>query len=106
MATTLTLLISPPRSTATYGQRPQSPASNYYKEFNRTPDTMKPKSAPGARGYGIEKLAPGTRVAHATFGEGVILSARDMGGDVLYEVEFARVGKKKLMSTFAKLTKL
>ena len=35
-----------------------------------------------------------------------ILSARDMGGDVLYEVKFDSVGTKKLMATFAKLTKI
>ena len=60
----------------------------------------------GAQGYGITKFAPGTRVAHAMFGEGVIVSARDMGGDVLYEVSFDKVGTKKLMATFAKLKKI
>ena len=40
------------------------------------------------------------------FGEGVILSQRDMGGDVLYEVMFDSGEKKKLMATFAKLKKL
>ena len=41
---------------------------------------------------------------HAVFGEGVILSAKDLSGDVLYEVDFGGAGKKKLMATFAKLT--
>ena len=57
----------------------------------------------GAQSFGIKKIAPGTAVTHATFGDGVILSARDLGGDILYEVEFGSVGKKKLMATFAKL---
>ena len=43
---------------------------------------------------------------HAMFGEGVILSAKDMGGDVLYEVRFASGQTKKLMATFAKLVKI
>ena len=40
------------------------------------------------------------------FGKGVIASAKDMGGDVLYEVRFDSGSTKKLMATFAKLTKI
>jgi hypothetical protein len=40
------------------------------------------------------------------FGEGEILSSRDMGGDVLYEVRFDNGQVKKLMATFAKLKKV
>jgi hypothetical protein len=40
------------------------------------------------------------------FGEGVILTARDMGGDVLYEVKFNTGVTKKLMATFAKLRRI
>ncbi len=47
----------------------------------------------------------GDRVRHATFGAGTILSARTMGGDTLYEVEFDTVGVKKLMASFARLKK-
>lgn len=60
----------------------------------------------GAKDYGIMKLAPGTRVRHITFGDGTVISARDMGGDVLYEVGFDNHGTKKLMATFAKLQKI
>ena len=63
------------------------------------------KKTSGPRSFGVEKLMPGTAVSHATFGDGVIITAKDMGGDVLYEVKFDRVGTKKLMATFAKLTK-
>lgn len=78
-----------------------------FSEMNRAPSisqTPKPR-AKGASEYGIEKFAPGTRVIHAVFGEGVIVSARDMGGDVLYEVKFDNGQAKKLMATFAKLRK-
>jgi hypothetical protein len=34
------------------------------------------------------------------------MSAKSMGGDVLYEVVFDKVGTKKLMGTYAKLKKL
>ena len=51
-------------------------------------------------------LSEGTRVRHATFGEGEILSVRNMGGDFLYEVQFDTGVVKKLMATFAKLKKV
>ena len=60
----------------------------------------------GAEGFGVEKLQSGTRVLHSMFGEGVVISAKDMGGDVLYEVRFDNGQTKKLMATFAKLKKI
>ena len=60
----------------------------------------------GAEKFGVEKLAAGDRVSHAMFGRGVIVSSRDMGGDVLYEVNFDNGQTKKLMATFAKLKKI
>lgn len=60
----------------------------------------------GASDFGIDKLRPGTRVSHITFGSGTIVSARDLGGDVLYEVDFDTAGKKKLMATYARLEKI
>ena len=60
---------------------------------------------------GIKKEAPktlyrpGDRVKHITFGVGEILSVKPMGADTLYEIVFERVGTKKLMATYAKLTK-
>ena len=48
----------------------------------------------------------GDRVKHPTFGEGDILRAQKMGADVLYEVAFDICGTKKLMGTYAKLTKI
>ena len=77
-----------------------------FREFNRPVDIFPQKKPLGPAGYGIEKFAPGTRVSHSMFGEGKILSARDMGGDVLYEVAFDSGQNKKLMATFAKLKKI
>ena len=48
----------------------------------------------------------GDRVKHITFGEGTVLSAKAMGADILYEIAFDNVGTKKLMATYAKLTKV
>lgn len=54
----------------------------------------------------IEKISEGDRVRHRIFGDGEVLSVRNMGADVLYEVAFDNVGTKKLLATYAKLTKL
>ena len=77
-------------------------------EMSRSPrvtNTTAPKKT-GAAGFGVEKFAAGTRVKHATFGIGTIESARDMGGDVLYEVRFDSGVTKRLMATYAKLEKI
>ncbi len=46
----------------------------------------------------------GQMVLHKTFGEGMVLSVTPMGNDVLLEIAFAKVGTKKIMAGFAKLT--
>ena len=53
----------------------------------------------------LERFEPGDIVEHASFGKGEILSVKDMGSDILYEIIFERVGTKKLMATYAKLKK-
>lgn len=72
-------------------------------------------SAPQAekRGYSsafassaASKYSVGQRVAHGTFGEGLVLSIKAMGNDFLLEIAFDTVGTKKLMANFAKLTVL
>lgn len=51
-------------------------------------------------------FAVGDTVRHKTFGTGVILSANQMGGDMLLEIAFDKAGTKKLMAKFAKIEKL
>lgn len=51
-------------------------------------------------------FAVGDTVRHKTFGTGVILSAAQMGGDMLLEIAFDKAGTKKLMAKFAKIEKL
>jgi hypothetical protein len=67
---------------------------------------QKPPRKNGAEGYGIERIPVDARVRHSVFGEGRIVSSRDMGGDILYEVKFDNGMSKKLMATFAKLVKI
>ena len=63
-------------------------------------------SAPETRSAPAETYAPGDRVRHKVFGEGLILSVTPMGNDNLLEVAFDTVGSKKIMSNFARLKKL
>ncbi|MBQ4066421.1 MAG: ATP-binding domain-containing protein, partial [Clostridia bacterium] len=58
-----------------------------------------PKKAP------VESFDKGDRVRHTTFGVGVMTDVKPMGGDVLYHIEFDKVGTKKLMASFARLKK-
>ncbi len=46
----------------------------------------------------------GMSVKHNTFGVGMILSTTPMGNDTLLEIAFDKVGTKKIMAGFAKLT--
>ncbi len=58
----------------------------------------------------IETLSVGDRVSHSIFGrgfgKGTVISVREMGSDVLYEIDFDEHGKKSMMATSAKLTKI
>ncbi len=95
----------PPKSAPGYyvPRQPYNPSMR--SELNRTPDMFSSKKKMTSASFGIEMLKEGTAVSHTIFGDGVILSAKELAGDILYEVDFASAGKKKLMATFAKLTK-
>lgn len=45
----------------------------------------------------------GVKIRHRVFGEGIVLEAEPMGGDVLYTIDFESHGKRKLMGNLAKL---
>ncbi len=77
---------------------PISPASPFARP-------VQPK-ADRPSGYGVTRFADGTRVSHAVFGTGTVISSREMGGDVLFEVRFDNGATKKLMGTYAKLKAL
>ncbi len=53
-----------------------------------------------------ETYAVGDTVRHASFGTGVVISAKPMGNDTLMEIAFDKAGTKKLMANYAKLQKL
>ncbi len=92
--------------------KPKSPAPTMSSEFTRRADSASYAGTPRASAqnapktpsdFGIKKFSVGHRVIHSVFGLGEILSVREMGGDILYEVKFDSGVTKKLMATFAKL---
>ena len=87
---------SAPRSYSTH--RPPAPALS--NEFRRAPSAAAP-----TRLAAVERFTQGDRISHPIFGKGTILAARPMGSDTLYEVQFDSGERKKLMATYAKLSR-
>lgn len=87
-----------------YYDRPRRPKTPVHTD--RLTVGQKGPAVTAATRQTVSALAPGDRVVHPSFGEGDILSVRDMGADKLLEVMFDTVGTKKLMGTYAKLKKL
>ncbi len=52
-----------------------------------------------------ENWSVGDTVAHKAFGNGIITDTQKMGSDTLLTIDFETVGMKKVMATFAKLTR-
>lgn len=52
-----------------------------------------------------ENWSVGDAVAHKAFGNGIITATQKMGSDTLLTIDFETVGVKKVMATFAKLTR-
>lgn len=82
---------------------------------SRAYDEAKARKKESARGFSAGaagpsapavQYAPGDRVHHKVFGEGLVTGVTPMGGDSLLEVAFDSVGTRKIMSNFAKLKKL
>jgi len=69
-------------------------------EFARRTTVTQPRR-PSAAAF-----TEGDRVKHLLFGLGTVLSVRPMGADTLYEIRFDNGTTKKLMATYAKLTKV
>lgn len=75
--------------------------------------TKKSTSAVSASGKGhsipvkspFEEFSEGDRVTHSAFGDGTVISAKHVGPDIMYEINFDKVGTKKLMATYARLKK-
>ena len=102
--------VEPPRQSSWQPRAPQRSDTHYTGggEMSR-PSSISARGTNnrGKSGsFGVKRIEPGSRVNHSMFGDGTIVSARDMGGDILYEVAFDSGVVKKLMATYAKLQKL
>ncbi len=60
-----------------------------------------PKSASPAIDYKV-----GDKVEHKTFGEGLVIGAKAVGGDMVLEIAFDNYGTKKIMAKMAKMKKI
>ncbi len=125
------LILTNVSSRLMFGRTMLNPMSRFVREIPRNlihninaEIAAKPKTTPLANTYVSSvsqkvqqtplKKAPavdhsafkvGETVIHPIFGKGLITLKKEMGSDTLYEVAFDNVGTKKLMGTYAKLTK-
>ena len=67
--------------------------------FSKTPENT--KAEPVNLDFKV-----GDMVEHKTFGQGLIVSAKSVGGDLVLEIAFDSCGTKKIMAKMAKLKKL
>ena len=58
-------------------------------------------TATRAKRIAAVELKPGDQVDHKAFGHGMITSCRPMGGDILLEITFDKIGTKRLMANAA-----
>ena len=76
------------------------PATALAAKKPNTLHTSAAKAAPRPAAPRMD-LQPGEMVAHDAFGRGMVLSVRPMGGDAMLEVDFDKVGTKRLMLKMA-----
>ena len=50
-----------------------------------------------------EHFDAGDVVEHPVFGVGMVISAKSVGPDIMYEIAFDNSGTKKMMGTYAKI---
>jgi len=81
----------------TYSGAPDAPRAPWQK--SRSSQVIRPEEKKA------ESFGAGDAVTHPIFGDGMILNAKKMSGDVLYEVAFDKVGTKKIMGNFAKMSR-
>ena len=90
----------------TYSQRQGGRRSPYYaSDRSASVNGLRKKAeAQDKISQSFGSFSEGDRVLHSTFGAGTVVSVRKIGPDTLYEIDFDKVGKKRLMATYARLT--
>ncbi len=89
----------------TYSSSAMRPTSSRPKMSSISQDRLTVNKTAAPKRSAVESFDSGDRVLHPVFGEGEVISVKQMGADRLYEVVFDRVGTKKLMGSYAKLRK-
>lgn len=86
---------------------PFSGSGSGYSSGNYTPGYKRTFTAPPKpeTKTSAAVFKAGDTVTHPIFGDGMVLSAKSIGGDMLYEVAFDKAGTKKIMGNFAKMSK-
>lgn len=74
-----------------------------FADVQRAPFRAKAETQAKQKTADFIRFASGDEVVHPAFGRGRVLSVNDLGGDLLYEIAFDKVGTKKMMATYAKL---
>lgn len=82
------------------------PVNHFVNETSKPSPALTALKPQQQQGKVDTQLGVGDSVRHVTFGVGKIVSSKPMGGDILYEIDFEKVGVKKLMATYARLTKI
>ena len=81
----------------------ESQVARVVYNWNRTPG---PTTASSPHSADLPELKTGSRVRHAVFGEGVVVSSQPVDGDCEVVVAFYGAGIKKLLLSFARLEKV
>ena len=96
-----------PRSDLARSSRSRRPAGEPVRAATgaRAPERRSPAPGGGAATAGPMAFAPGDRVAHPFFGEGVVVSCEAVPGDQQVTVAFADRGVKRLLLAYAPLSR-
>ncbi len=85
---------------------PEQSAGNSVKHSGLHPQASGIRNHPPSVGNLDLHFAVGERIHDEIFGDGEILRAEPTGNDYLLEIAFEKVGKKKLMARYRKITKI
>ena len=100
-----TIAASKKADTSSYRERMSDPFNASVSFGAAAKPTPTVNNAQKSSSKSFERFSVGDCVKHAAFGRGMIISVKDMSGDLLYEIMFDTKGTKKLMATYAKLEK-
>ena len=90
---------------STFGSFGKTQAVSKSPFAQKNQSTLNPVKVVQKSSVVAEQFRCGDRVKHGKFGAGLVISAKPMGADIMYEIAFDDFGTKKLMGTYAKLSK-